>query len=296
MLQKSPAAIGRAAFFVDAVRRTVTDHSTDDLSLLAYALTLPPYATLLEVLAPPVDPLRLHTARNHVRTALAEALGAEFRTRYDELAPQPGEPFIVDGPNASRRRLRHVCLSYLVTARNAETTDLCWQLFDGAGGMTDKAAGLAHLCDLPEGTPERQNALDRFHTEARGDANVIDKWFQMQARADVEDLLSRVRTLVTHPDFNMKNPNRLRSIAGPYLRSPRFHDAAGAGYRFAADLIVQVDAFNPQIAARLAGVAFQPWRRLDGTRQALIQEQLDRLRAETLSKDTLEIITKTRNA
>merc|ERR1711920_753744 len=116
----------------------------------------------------------------------------------------------------------------------------------------------------------------------------------MQARADTPDLLERVQSLMRHPDFTMKTPNRLRAAVAPFLRSPHFHNANGDGYRFAAGLIQDVDAINPQIAARLAGLAFQPWRRLDSSRKELVEQQLDFLLSCQLSKDTSEILTKVR--
>ena len=79
-----------------------------------------------------------------------------------------------------------------------KATELCWEVFDKANGMTDKAAGFAHLCDLAEDAPERQRALERFYKDANGDANVIDKWFQMQARADCIHLCGNYVTLERH--------------------------------------------------------------------------------------------------
>jgi len=280
--------------FVEAMRRTVTDTSTEDLSLLAYALALPPYSTLLEIAQPPIDPLRLHEARNHIRKVLGSELREEFMARYTELSPKEGEEYAVDGPSSSRRRLRHVCLAYLMTEKSAETTALCYRHYENAGGMTEKATALSHLCGLPEDTPERRKALESFYTDAKGDANVLDKWFGMQAGADTEDLLPRVKALMEHPDFTLKTPNRLRAVARNYLRSPRFHQGEGDGYTFAADLIMKVDPINKQMAAGLAGAAFQPWRRLNAERQSLIKTQLDRLKAAPLSKDASEIVTKTR--
>merc|ERR1712046_282374 len=153
-------------------------------SLLAYALALPPFITLMEVLQPPIDPLRLHHARCRVRSVLSSRLFEAFHARYNDLKTGAGQPYIIDGPSTSRRRLLHVCLGYLMATRNDATTDLCWRHFESAGGMTEKAAALSHLVDLPQNVPERQEALQRFYQDAKGDANVVDKWFAMQSRAD----------------------------------------------------------------------------------------------------------------
>jgi len=277
--------------FVEAVRLNLVDKETKDLSLIAFALILPTEGTLMEIIKPPIDPTKLHKARNSVRSVLATKLRSEFTARYEELTPKPDEPYKVDGESASRRRLRNICLAYLSTACDDAAAKLCGEHFTTAGGMTDKAAALAALCSMPD-TEEAKGAVAKFYADANGDANVVDKWFAFQARADVDDLLPRVKKLMEHPDFTLKNPNRLRSVVGPYVTSAQFHDPDGSGYAFAADLLIEVDALNPQIAARMCGAAFRPVPKLEEGRKALATEQLQKLAAAPLSKDTLEIVTK----
>ena len=52
----------------------------------------------------------------------------------------------------------------------------------------------------------------------------------------------------------------------------------GEGYRFLADIVIQLDPANPQIAARIVGPLGQ-WRRMDAGRQALMQGELNRILA-----------------
>jgi len=276
------------AAFTEAMRRTVTDRSTDDLSLLAYALALPVQGTLMELASPPIDPTRLHAARNRVRNVIGEALRSEFLERYNELTPADSDPYIVDGVNASRRRLRGVLLGYLCTSCDPEASALAGKHFSTAAGMTDKMVALSTLCSMPE-TAEAKTAIQKFFEDAKGDANVVDKWFSAQARADVEDLLPRVKKLMDHPDFTLKNPNRLRSLVSVFLTTHHFHNMDGSGYDFAVEVITEVDKLNPQISARLAG-AFKTWRRLDEGRQNMILERLEQLSKVELSKDCLEIV------
>jgi aminopeptidase N len=75
-----------------------------------------------------------------------------------------------------------------------------------------------------------------------------------------------------------------------------FHRADGVGYKWVADRVIELNAFNPQIAARMAG-AFSCWKRMDGGRQELMKAQLLRIQNEPeLSKDLMEIIQKTLKA
>ena len=59
--------------------------------------------------------------------------------------------------------------------------------------------------------------------------------------ADTAHCLARVDALLAHPDFSLRNPNKLRSLVGVFggnLR--RFHAADGVGYRWLADSILEV--------------------------------------------------------
>ena len=59
--------------------------------------------------------------------------------------------------------------------------------------------------------------------------------------ADTADCLSRVTSLLSHPDFTLKNPNKLGSLVGVFAGNLRwFHAADGSGYRWLADRILEV--------------------------------------------------------
>uniref|UniRef100_A0A7S2QAG2 Aminopeptidase N n=1 Tax=Zooxanthella nutricula TaxID=1333877 RepID=A0A7S2QAG2_9DINO len=286
--------------FAEALRRIVNDRETQDLSLLAYALILPAESAILETMTPPIDPVRLHKARGAVRAAIAAALREDFQRRYEELTPAQGEELVIDGPNAGKRALRNVCLGYLAAPKDAAAVSLCAAQFEEArtrGCMTDKLAALGHLVEMPDG-PEVTQALQAFYDDAKGDFLVINKWFTMQAAADVPDILARVEKLIAHPDFTFTNPNRLRSVVSVFAGNVTgFHNADGSGYAFMREQVLKVDKLNPQVASRLA-LAFSTWAKLDAGRQGLIKEQLTVLRAKEaeLSKDTYEVVSKVSQA
>jgi aminopeptidase N len=56
-----------------------------DLSLIAYALSIPDETTLLTLLSPPIDIDALHIARRHVKQQIAIRYQSEFRQLYDKL-------------------------------------------------------------------------------------------------------------------------------------------------------------------------------------------------------------------
>ena len=152
-------------------------------------------------------------------------------------------------------------------------------------------AALSALVSMP--CEEREAALTTFHKDAAGDALILNKWFALQAAADLPDLLTRVKTLKKHPDFIISNPNRARSLISMFAGNmAHFHAVDGEGYKFIGDCIVELDALNPQVAARLAS-SFAQWRRYDEKRQARMKIELERIQGtEGLSKDTFEVVTR----
>jgi aminopeptidase N len=70
-----------------------------------------------------------------------------------------------------------------------------------------------------------------------------------------------------------------------------FHASSGAGYRLHAEQVIQLNALNPQVAARMAS-AFNTWTRYDEHRKGLMQAELKRIAAAgNLSPDVAEIVT-----
>ena len=122
---------------------------------------------------------------------------------------------------------------------------------------------------------------------------MLDKWFAIQALSSLPDTGQAVEALKTHPDFDLRNPNRIRALVSSFAGNQvRFHDRTGSGYRLYADTIIQLDPSNGQVAARMVSPLGQ-WRRFDAGRQALMKQQLQRiLEQPELSPNTFEMASK----
>ncbi len=83
--------------------------------------------------------------------------------------------------------------------------------------MTDRAAGLLVLAQRHAGTAEASDALSAFEHSYAASPLVMDKWFLIQASAPGDGTLARVRRLMSHPAFSIKNPNRVRSLLGTFF-------------------------------------------------------------------------------
>jgi aminopeptidase N len=147
--------------------------------------------------------------------------------------------------------------------------------YRNATNMTDRAAALGVLAHRHRGSDAARKALADFEKRYADDALVLDKWFQVQASVPGGATVETVASLTRHPAYSILNPNRVRSLVGTFSTANQtaFHRADGAGYRFLADTILEVEKRNPQVAARLA-TAFRSWRSLEAGRQAKAREAL----------------------
>ncbi len=274
--------------FVAAVRNILQDGSLDP-AFKALAISLPTEEFVGEQLSTVlVD--EIHA----VRTALRQKIGADLRAELRETMAgnEVREAFAPTAEQAGRRALRNTALAYLTVDHGPEAAAMAKECFDRADNMTDTIAALAILTEI-EG-PERVAALEVFETRWQDNEQVMDKWFALQAMACSPDTLSRVKALTKHPRFDIRNPNKVRSLVGAFaMANPvGFHAKDGSGYAFLADSVIELDSLNPQVAARMLG-ALGSWRRYDADRQGLMRAQLERIVAvPVLSKDSYEIASK----
>ena len=274
--------------FSEAWGRVLADESLDG-SLRSQALILPAERVIAQEMAVVIHPDAIHAAREHLLAALAQAHRDALCSLYHELAP-PG-PYRHEREQIDRRRLRNVALRMWVATGEEEAIEAAWTQYAQADNMTDAQAAFVVLADQEHA--RRDDVLAAFYERWQSDPLVMDKWFSIQATSSREDTLESVRGLASHADFNLGNPNRVRSLIGAFCsgNQVRFHGASGAGYAFLADHVLELDS-NPQLASRMASI-FNDWRRYDEARQALMQTQLERIAANpALSKDVYEIVSR----
>ncbi|MEX3606239.1 MAG: aminopeptidase N [Burkholderia sp.] len=285
-------ALGEA--FVEAFRRVLSDDTLSP-AFRELALTLPSEAYLADQMHE-AHPTAVHRARQFVRGRLAQALRAEWLAIH-ERHRAPGD-YAPTPQAAGHRALKNLALTYLAELEEpTEAVRLATAQYDSANNMTDRTAALGALLSASAGAeaPARQ-ALADFYQRFEKEALVIDKWFSMQAtrRGTAEHpTLDTVRELLAHPAFNLKNPNRARSLIFAFCAAnpAQFHAADGSGYAFWAEQVLALDALNPQVAARLAR-SLENWRRFTPTLRERMREALERLATSVKSRDVREIVEK----
>ena len=261
----------------------------DDLSYLALLLTLPS-EDYVSALMKTIDPEAVHAARQSVKQDIARELEGELLALYRSHHREESGCF--DAGAIGRRKLKNVCLGFLAELDRDEVYRLSVDQFRSARNMTDQIAALA--CIANSSNPEKAGCLEAFYRQWEQEDLVIDKWFALQASCRLPGALEAVQTLLRHPAFDLKNPNRVRSLIGAFCQANpvNFHRLDGSGYRFLGDHVVLLDGINPQIASRMVGPLTQ-WRRYGSPRQKLMREQLQRIAGtDGISADVFEMATK----
>lgn len=284
---QQPDALEVPAPLMSALRQ-VLERSSDDPAFAAEVMTLPTEQYLGEQ----QDIIAIEG--NHaVREALLRALAEGLRDPLEAVYAHASERRTAAGSEgAGWRSLANACLGYLARLPQ-DGQGLVAQAYTDARTMTDRLAALALLARTPD-QPSSREALEGFHRDWQDEPLVVNKWFQVQAMAPQPSAPETVSELVRHADFSLRNPNRVRSVIGAFAQGnpTGFHRADGAGYRFLADQVLELNALNPQVAARML-LPLTQWRRHDANRQMHMRAQLERIqKAPKLSKDVYEVVSK----
>jgi len=231
-----------------------------------------------------------------MRKTISERLKVDFIVNYEaNLTPGKYSP---DARSAGKRGLKNLCLSYLLgpsylLGRQDESTlQLAHAQIASADNMTDRLAALMALVNT--GSKTAQQPLDRFYSDFKNEALVVDKWFSLQAVATHTDV-NAVRKLMTHPAFTLKNPNRARSLIFSFFNGnpSQFHAADGSGYAFWTEQVIALNKLNPQVAARLVRT-LDHWKKYQPALKEQMQAALQKVATDKgLSRDVQEVVGRT---
>jgi len=258
-----------------------------DLALAAEMLVLPGEKYIGEMLER-VDVHRVRAVREALRLELASANEKHLLAHY-HAAIEAG-PYQLNPGAMARRRLKNICLGYLLHLQRKAYFELCADQFDQASNMTDQIACLQIVVHCRHALRDR--IVAQFYEQWQDNALVVDKWFSVLGSNQGEDALEQIKPLFDHPAYSLSNPNRARSLLGAMIaNSSAFHQVDGSGYALAAQKLLQLDAINPQVAARLANPLVH-WRKLVIQQEALMKSQVEAmLGSDKMSNDLNELLT-----
>jgi aminopeptidase N len=238
-----------------------------------------------------VDPQAIRAACNALRAALTTGLRDELLSIDESLRTSLKAAYSPDPISAGRRSLANLAQHWLALGGELPSSEI-FKRFRQAANMTDR---IALLQALVEGdSDEAADALVLYLEQFGGHPLALDKWFTVQVTMTSETALLRVKSLLTHPKFDVTNPNRVRSVLGAFFHQnlPGFHRADGEGYALWAEQVLAIDRRNSQLASRMAR-ALDRWDRFEPKRKALMRTALEQVASDAqLSSDVREVITK----
>lgn len=288
--QKKPP---RVSAFAEALGKCLGSSKLDD-AFKALILVLPSEADVTAAIGKDVDSDLVYAARESVRSNIAKHLFNMLQTAFEQTAV--AGPYKPDTRGTARRSLRLVLLSMIAAADGDLGLKLAQKEFAAPDNMTIEIGALVCIRSLIR--PETEEMLAAFHQRHSHDHLILDKWFGLNAAIPGADAAQRIERLLKHPDFKLNTPNRVYALVAGFANGNNtgFNAASGDGYRVVGDVIIALNAINPQVAARLA-TAFRSWKLYDVDRRNHAQKNMQRILATSaLSNDVFEIISRTLKA
>ncbi|MFQ3171499.1 MAG: aminopeptidase N [Oleispira sp.] len=274
---------------ITAYRNVLKRDDIDD-AMLAKMLLLPSVAYIAETQAV-IDIQAINQARSHVLSVLAGALAKDLAALYQKLNVQ--QDYLPEPKQMAQRGLKNAALSYLLKTDNKEYCDLAIAQFENSDNMTDSMAALASVVNSKHKF-QAEVALASFYDKWQAEPLVVNQWLAVQAGSAEYGTIDNIKKLLEHESFDIKNPNKVRSVIGAFAGQSliNFHAPDGAGYKLLADKIILLNRLNPQIASRLVS-PLSKWSRYVDSQAQQMKQQLQRIMAEEgLSKDVYEVVSK----
>jgi aminopeptidase N len=264
-----------------------------DKALMARAL-LPPSVGILEQQVTEVNPPLFYEVRQRLCQQIKKTHKDQLADLYAANAPKG--TFSVSSDAMGQRALRNTVLSLLTSNYGSGCSERAKAHYESATNMTDRVAALGALTHIQN--EAREECFGHFYEKFKEFPLVVDKWFSLQACSSRPDIIQNLKKLRDHTDFNIKNPNRVRSLYSSFaMNNPvAFHASDGSGYQFLTDAVIELNGINPQIAARLLA-PMRGWKNYSKDRQAKMQDCLKQILAQpNLASDVFEIASKSLNA
>lgn len=271
---------------VDAFRGALLDKNLDP-AFIAEMLSLPNENEVAGWYSE-IDVDAIHSVLSLIKKTFATELADELNATYASLKQSD---YDVEHASIAKRSLRNVCLSFLAFSDNGNT--LVSELYDNANNMTDTMAAMTAANNAQ--LECRSRIMADFSEKWSHDGLVMDKWFILQGSNPSKDALSNIKSLMkSHPAFDIKNPNRIRSLVGSFFNANPvyFHEKSGEGYHFIGEILTLLNESNPQIASRIIDPLLK-YRQYDANRQQLMRAELEKLsKLENLANDLFEKVNK----
>ncbi len=251
---------------------TATD---GDMAFAARILHLPSLNLITQDMKT-VNPFVVDDVLHFMRNTLAKEFKDEFKRIYEETRTPAGQTYDVSPAQVGRRELYNLCLPMICRLKEPDAEQVATAHYKNATNMTEKYQGLSVV--KWHDTPEARAALEDFYQTHKENPNLVCKWITLRASIAYGDTFANLKELMRHEAFDKTNPNKVFALFGGLVGSlPRtFHREDGAGYKFLADFVIELNDINPKTGAGLVRRLTQ-YKRYDDSRQKLMLKELKRI-------------------
>ena len=186
--------------------------SAKDMTLVSQILTITSEEYFLQLL-PIADVDGVHAVSEFVKLQLAIQLKQEWLACYNLYSSDV--PYNVNASEIGKRKLKNLCLSYLMLLNENDIYDLCLNQYNNANNMTDELASLVAIAN--SNFSDREQLLEQFFVKWQAYPLVVDKLVAINAGIK-NQTLERVKKLTKHPAFDITNPNKVSSLIGIFTK------------------------------------------------------------------------------
>lgn len=261
-----------------------------DYAMLAKMLSLPSISYIAEMQSE-INVHEISAARRAVQLELANALADELATLYQRLNIQ--QDYLPEPKQMAQRELKNAALAYLLKSNDSQYVAWAVEQFEHNDNMTDSMSALSCLVNSRY-KEQAELALDTFYQQWQKEPLVVNQWLSVQSSSAEYGHINNIKKLLAHEAFDIRNPNKVRSVIGAFAGQSlvNFHAEDGSGYELLADHIILLNSLNPQIASRLV-TPLSKWRRYSPELGLKMKQQLQKIMAvKELTKDVFEVVSK----
>ncbi|MCH8532669.1 MAG: aminopeptidase N [Saccharospirillum sp.] len=251
----------------------------------AAMLAMPGYPILKDA----VDEIHIESliaARKQLLSTVSRQFRDLWRSLTESLSSDAAYRF--DAAESGRRKLQGLCLRYWLNAGDQSAFEHAAELYRRATNQTDRVNALRAILDGDDQALQ-SSLLEHFYDNWKTDTQMVEQWFSLQTSGQGIKA-SRVRELMQHEAFDLRNPNKVRSVVLTFAHNAQaFHDSEGQGYRLLAETIAELNTLNPQVAARMVNV-LADWKRFAEPVRSRLEDALKQVLATPeLSQDVFEM-------
>lgn len=138
----------------------------------------------------------------------------------------------------------------------------------------------------------RKKAIIEFYNRWKSEPLVINKWLQSIATSEHDETFETVQWVCAKGYFNPENPNQVYSLLRIFANSLFYFHQKNKHYDFFLEKLAEIDAFNPQVAARL-GQCLQVIGYLPEEKKNYLSKLIGKMTATNkLSRNSYEVLSK----